>query len=225
MILKNCCLYKVQEAASTLIQRLGHKGDLQQAEIFAQLILESLKDPGHGLDQNSDAVAIGYFDLAHAICKQEVDLVKAKALARGSLRIRTLLYNNDVPQLYVAYSADLLAGIIKAKGKLGLETRELLEHSLVINIIEFGPDGANNAVCTFNLGYLYYELASKERNTEKRKTLFRSAESNFQQAVRINSKTPGAIYDSRNLQVKSYLSIISREFQKAQINIPLIIKV
>jgi tetratricopeptide (TPR) repeat protein len=42
---------KVQDAASTLIECLSYKGDFDHAETFAQMTLDSLKDPGNGLDQ------------------------------------------------------------------------------------------------------------------------------------------------------------------------------
>jgi tetratricopeptide (TPR) repeat protein len=54
---------EVQDAASTLIECLVFKGDFDKAETFAQMTLDSLKDPGNGLDQQSEAVAAGYYDL------------------------------------------------------------------------------------------------------------------------------------------------------------------
>jgi ABC-type cobalt transport system substrate-binding protein len=42
---------KVQEAASGLIECLLFKRDFGHAETFAQMTLDSLKDPGNGLDQ------------------------------------------------------------------------------------------------------------------------------------------------------------------------------
>jgi hypothetical protein len=78
---------KVQEAASTLIRYLIHKGDLGPAETFAQMTLDSLKDPMNELDQQSEAVAQGYHDYATVINKLNGDLDKAEKLARESLRI------------------------------------------------------------------------------------------------------------------------------------------
>jgi hypothetical protein len=40
-----------------LIECLILNSDFDHAETFAQLTLESLKDPGNGLDQQSEAVA------------------------------------------------------------------------------------------------------------------------------------------------------------------------
>jgi hypothetical protein len=53
---------KVQKAASALIECLTDKGDLCNAELFAQMTLDSLKDPQNGLDQQSEAVANCYND-------------------------------------------------------------------------------------------------------------------------------------------------------------------
>jgi hypothetical protein len=52
---------KVQEAASMLIECLIYKGDLDHAETFARMTLDSLMDPGNGLDQQSEAVVNGYY--------------------------------------------------------------------------------------------------------------------------------------------------------------------
>jgi hypothetical protein len=45
----------VQKAASMVIECFMFKGDFDHAEIFAQMTLDSLKDPGNGLDQQSEA--------------------------------------------------------------------------------------------------------------------------------------------------------------------------
>jgi hypothetical protein len=58
---------EVQNAASALIECLTCKGDFDRAETFAQMTLDSLKDPGNGLDQQSEAVAKGYYDLGNVI--------------------------------------------------------------------------------------------------------------------------------------------------------------
>jgi hypothetical protein len=47
---------KVQLAANALIECLRFKGDLEPAETFAQMTLDSLKDPKNGLDQQSEEV-------------------------------------------------------------------------------------------------------------------------------------------------------------------------
>jgi hypothetical protein len=58
------------------------------------MILDSLKDPGNGLDQQSEAVANGYYDLGNVIYHQNGDYLKAEKLVRESLRIRSALYNS-----------------------------------------------------------------------------------------------------------------------------------
>jgi hypothetical protein len=103
---------KVQGAASTLIECLIFKGDFKHAETFAQMTLDSLKDSGNGLGQQSEAVAKGYYDLGYVIDQQEGDYVKAEMLSRESLRIRSRLYNND--HFDVGISASLLANILQS---------------------------------------------------------------------------------------------------------------
>jgi hypothetical protein len=68
-------------------------GNFDHAEIFAQMTLDSLKDLGNGLDQQSEAVAKGYYDLGNVINQQKGDYVKAGKLVRESLRIRSRLYD------------------------------------------------------------------------------------------------------------------------------------
>jgi tetratricopeptide (TPR) repeat protein len=85
----------VQEAAGTLIECLIHTGDLFNAERFAQATLDSLKDPGNGLDQEIDEVAYGYCILAKVIHQKKGDFVRAEMLVRESLRIRSQLYCHD----------------------------------------------------------------------------------------------------------------------------------
>jgi hypothetical protein len=119
-----------------LIERLMHKGDLNalyDAESFAQVTLDNLKDPAKGLNQESRGVADGYYDLGTAInqCKIvkygdqgnmtnqiEVDLGKAEMLARESLRIRSLLDRNNH---YVGTTCALLANILLIQGNLSTE--------------------------------------------------------------------------------------------------------
>jgi hypothetical protein len=66
---------KVQNAAGDLIECLTRKGDFDKAELFAQMTLDSLKDPKNGLDQQSEAVARGYCDLASVMDDQRGDYV------------------------------------------------------------------------------------------------------------------------------------------------------
>lgn len=120
---------KVQEAAGMLIRCLINTNDLYNAERYAEATLDSLKDPANGMDQESEIVATGYYNLADVIAKQKGDFVKGKMLERESLRIRTQLYSNEDIS-----SIRLLASILFLQGKLGDETKELYERLLAIII-------------------------------------------------------------------------------------------
>jgi hypothetical protein len=104
---------KVQSAASTLIECLTLKGDLCKAELFAQMTLDSLRDPKNGLDQQSEAVAKGYYDLASVIEEQRGDMVKAEKLVRESIRIRVLVNSDD---LFLKQSISLLTSVLRIQG-------------------------------------------------------------------------------------------------------------
>jgi hypothetical protein len=149
---------KVQNAASTLIECLTRKGDLCKAELFAQMTLDSLKDPQNGLDQQSEAVAKGYYDLANVITEQRGDLMKAEKLVRESIRIRVLINNNSP---FVGNTAGRLASILMMQGKLGSETKELFEQSIANTIRNYGLDGIHAATDHSNFSIFYGELADK----------------------------------------------------------------
>jgi hypothetical protein len=83
---------KTQEAASILIQLLIKKGDFYNAERFAVITYGNLRDKKNGIDQDSEMVAAGAFNLAGVIYQQQGNLVKAEELAREALRIRELVY-------------------------------------------------------------------------------------------------------------------------------------
>jgi hypothetical protein len=119
-----------------------HKGDLYDAERFAQVTLESLKDPTNGIDQEIEAVALGYYNLGSVISELNVDLMRADMLARESLCIRALLDGNNHHR--VGLSINLLAGILRKEGNLGnFFLKESFERWLFINIKNEGPDGIN----------------------------------------------------------------------------------
>jgi hypothetical protein len=150
---------KVQSAASTLIECLTRKGDLCKVELFAQMTLDSLKDPKNGLDQQSEAVAKDFYDLASVIIEQRVDFVKAEKLVRDSLRIRIPINSNSV---LVGNAIGLLAAILRMQDKLGSETKELFEQSLANSIRNYGPDGTNTAIDHINIGIYYCEVAKSQ---------------------------------------------------------------
>jgi tetratricopeptide (TPR) repeat protein len=155
---------KVQKAASTLIECLIFKGDFERAETFAQMTLDSLKDPGNGLNQQSEEVAKGYYDLGYAINRTKRDYVEAETLLRESLRIRSRLH--DSHHELVGISIGLLARNLESQGNLGGETKDLHERSLVINMRNCGSEGVNTAVSNFSLGYFYHLRAQESQTVE-----------------------------------------------------------
>jgi hypothetical protein len=93
------CVYpQVQEAAGMLIGSLIHKGDLSNAERFAQQTYENLRDRKNGIDQEGEVVAKGSYNLANVSYQQDggglLKALKAEGLARESLRIRSLIHGN-----------------------------------------------------------------------------------------------------------------------------------
>jgi tetratricopeptide (TPR) repeat protein len=203
---------EVQKAANSLIECLICKGEFEHAETFAQLTLESLKDPGNGLDQQSEAVARGYYDLGHVILQQKGDLVKAEKLVRESLRIRTRLYGGDCYQ--VGMSTNLLASILQVQGKLGIETKELYERCLSINIKNFGSEGINTAASNNNLGTFYHQQAEKSQSAGTRKEHLSLSVFKFNEALRIYTKIFGPDHPD-TVQASSYLSIVTHKLSEA----------
>jgi tetratricopeptide (TPR) repeat protein len=149
---------KVQEAATALIGCLIHKGELDKAELYAQMTLDSLKDPRNGLDQQSEEASHGYYSLGLVINQQKGDLEKAERLTRESLRIRLEIGDKD--HHHVGESMSLLANILQAQGNLGDETKKLFERSLAIEFRNSGPDGINTAISHSALGS-YYRMVYK----------------------------------------------------------------
>jgi tetratricopeptide (TPR) repeat protein len=203
---------EVQKAASSLIECLICKGDFEHAETFAQLTLESLKDPGNGLDQESEAVAMGYCDLGRVVYQQKGDLVKAEKLVRESLRIRSRLYGGDHAD--VGMSSSFLANVLQAQGKLGIETKELHERSLAINIKNHGPEGINTAASNGNLGTFYHRQTEASQSTGTRKERLSLSVSKFNEALRICTKIFGPDHPS-TVKASSQLSIVTHKLSEA----------
>jgi tetratricopeptide (TPR) repeat protein len=163
---------EVQTAAGTLIECLIHTNDLEKAETFAQLTLDSLRDPANGVDQNSEAVAKGYYSLAKVINAADGDYVKAEKLAREAYRIHVQLFGKD--HHYVGFDASLLANVLVAQGKLTDEAKELFERYIAICIRNEGVDGINTAIGNNNLGKFHlgsgckHLMDSKKRNEQLR---------------------------------------------------------
>jgi ATP/maltotriose-dependent transcriptional regulator MalT len=79
---------QVQEAAAILIHLSIAKGDYYNAGQFAEVTYSNLRDRKNGIDQESDDVATGAYNLANVIARQDDgDVTKAEGLARESLRI------------------------------------------------------------------------------------------------------------------------------------------
>jgi hypothetical protein len=191
---------KVQKAAGMLIQCLMHKGDLYDAERFAEATLDSLKDPANRLDQESEEVAEGYHNLANVINTQDGDFVKAEMLARESLRIRTRLYSND--HINVGLVSSLLANILMSQDNMGDETMELLECSLANQTKHYGPDGTNVVISNFNLGTFYHRLADKQQIARRKIECLCLSISKFEEVVRIHTK----IFGPDNPQTRKFSS-------------------
>jgi tetratricopeptide (TPR) repeat protein len=203
---------KVQQAAGRLIDCLIHNGDLYNAERFAEATLDSLKDPANRLDQESEAVAKGYYNLASVVTKQEGDLVKAEMLARGSLRIRTRIHGND--HVNVGISCDLLGRILMSQGNIGNETMELFERALANDTKCFGPNGTNSAIHNLLLGTYYHQLANKQQEIQRNIEYLRLSKSKFEEAVRIYAKVFG-LDNPQTIEASSQLFIISHELSEA----------
>jgi tetratricopeptide (TPR) repeat protein len=194
---------EVQKAASMLIECLICKGDFVHAETFAQMTLDSLKDPGNGLDQESEAVANGYYDLGLVINQQKGDYVKAEKLVRESLRIRSRLH--DAHHQHLGVSVSLLASILLSQGNLGSETQELYERALVIDLKNFGSEGVNTAISTFNE---FYSLRAEESQTAERHLLL--SESMYKESLRICTKIYGPDHPD-TVKTSSRLYFTSRQ--------------
>jgi hypothetical protein len=203
---------KVQFAAGTLIECLVLKGDLYDAERFAEATLDSLKDPANGFDQESEAVAKGYFNLASVISEQEGDLAKAEMLVRESLRIRTRVYGND--HRNVGHCCNLLARILLSQGNLGNETTELFERALAIITMNYGPNGSNTAASNLNLGAFYHKLAKTRQETQRKIEYLLLSKSKYVESVRVWTKIYGPDHP-QTIMASSQLSKILRELSEA----------
>jgi hypothetical protein len=85
---------QVQEAAGLLIQCLMETGNFFDAERYAEVTYSNLRDRKNGINQESEEVAQGAYNLADIIQRQGEDFKKAERLAREALRIRTRLFGS-----------------------------------------------------------------------------------------------------------------------------------
>jgi tetratricopeptide (TPR) repeat protein len=202
---------QVQEAAGILIEVLIAKGDLFDAERYAQVTYGNLRDKKNGIDQESEAVAEGAFNLANVIYRQKGDLIKAEELARESLRIRTLIYDSN--DNTVDLSCGLLASILSVQGKLGDETRGLYERSLALSIRNEGPDGLDVATGNYNVGKFYEKLAIKQSTVDATQMYLLLAKSHFTDAQRILLKIHGPTHPN-TVDASSRLTDILRQLSQ-----------
>jgi hypothetical protein len=153
-------------------------------------------------------LAMGADNFANVIFKQNGDLMKAEELARESYRIRTLIHDQNL-----GLSCNLLAGILKAQGKFGDETRGLYEHYLAISIRKVGPDGYNTAVGYFNIGSFYHQVASIQLTDDSKRMQLLLAKSYYDEAHRICSKIHGHTHPS-TVDAACRLTTVSRELSQ-----------
>jgi tetratricopeptide (TPR) repeat protein len=194
--------HQVQEAANLLIDCLLKNRNFYDAERYAEVTYGNLKDLKNGMDQQSEAIALGAYSFADAISRKGGDLVKAERLAREALSIRSRLYSSDSYQL--APSCTLLAQILQKQDKLGAETKELLERALAINIRHQGPDGCNTAVVNILLGLFHRRHAKVNTEVALQKLFLRQAKAHFEEAVRIQTK----IYSPTHPHVEQAVSLL-----------------
>jgi tetratricopeptide (TPR) repeat protein len=202
---------QVQEAAGVLINILIRKGDLFDAERYAQVTYGNLRDKKNGIDQESEEVAQGAYHLADVIYRQKGDLMKAEELARESLRITSLI--NDSNHLGVGSTCTLLANVLRGQDQLGHETRGLHERYLAIFIRNEGPDGSNTAAGNYNLGRYYHQLADKQTTVALMQKQLLLAKVYFEESHRINSIIYGHTYP-KTVDAASKLAAISSELSR-----------
>jgi hypothetical protein len=200
--------FQVQEAAGVLIDILISKGDLYDAERYAQVTYGNLRDKKNGIDQEGEEMAKGAYNLANVIHEQKGDLIKAEELARESLRIRILVYGNNHNN--VSVNCNLLAAILRAQGKLGDETWGLYKRSLAISIRNQGPDGVNTSGGNFNIGTFYHQVAYIQPTVDSKQKQLLLAKSHFVEALRIRSKIDGPTHPS-TVNVSFCLNIVLRD--------------
>jgi hypothetical protein len=178
---------QVQKAAGMLISSLIKQGDLFNAERFAEQTYANLRDIKNGMDQEGEEVAEGAYNLADVIFRQDDgDLIKCEKLARESLRIKTQLHGSNDHR--IGRFCTLLGRILQNKSNLGDETKELLERSLAISVVNEGLDGTNTAAGNINIGRFHYNLAMIQSIMSIKRTQLLLAKSCAEEAIRIETK-------------------------------------
>jgi tetratricopeptide (TPR) repeat protein len=202
---------EVQTAAGNLIECLIHKGDMYDAERFAQMTLDSLRDPGNGLDQESEEIAHGYYNLGKVIMGQDENLIRAENLTREAYRIRIQLYGID--HQFVGLTGDQIANILVRQGKLGDEILILHERSLACTERNEGPNGIRSAEIHAYLGNFHFLLSREQPSVTTKKEQICLAKSHYEVAVQIFTKIHGSAnpcYVERLSDIKSIEAILNR---------------
>jgi hypothetical protein len=207
----DCVHPQVQEAAGILINILIEKGDLFDAERYAQVTYSNLRDKKNGIDQESEEVAKGAYNLSIVIHRQNGDLKKAEELARESLRIGTLIYGGN--HTNVGLSCDLLANILREQMKLGDETKVLYARYIAISIRNDGSDGANTATGNFNIANFYRVLALIQPTVDSKQAKLILAKSHFVESLRIYTKIYGSTHP-KSLDAASALAIVLSDISR-----------
>jgi tetratricopeptide (TPR) repeat protein len=202
---------QVQEAAGVLINCLIHEGNLETAETYAQQTYDNLRDKKNGLNQESEDVAGGAHNLAHVLYQKSGDMIKAEKIAREVMRIRGQLHKHD--HYLLGDSGILLARILESQGKLGNETRELYERSLVIFVRHGGVDGLNTATGNTSIGDFYQQRAIESKTPASRKIELLKAQGYYKEALRIYNKIYGP-HNSYTTETVSALRAIAFELSR-----------
>jgi hypothetical protein len=203
---------QVQEAAVRLIECLLGKGDLLNADRFAEQTYANLRDIKNGIDQEGEIAANVAHNWADVIYQQEDgDLIKAEGLAREAIRIRDKLFAARDGE--VSSSRLLLAKILERQGKFGDETKELFERSLAIYTRKEGPDAGNTAATNSAIGRFYYQFAMRQSIVHKKRTQLLLAKLYLDEAVRIESKIHSPTHPNR-VAAASLLSAVLIELSR-----------
>lgn len=163
-------------------------GNLFDAERYASITYQNLKDKKNGMDQNGAAVAQGAHNLANVIYQQHQkrtnfeELAKAEELAREAVRIRSLIHDSEHEIL--GDSCNLLAHILQSQGKVD-EPRELFERYIAISIRNEGADGNSVGVGNTHIGRFYFFLSLLRANADRKKDYLLKAKVYFQEGFRI----------------------------------------
>jgi tetratricopeptide (TPR) repeat protein len=198
---------RVQEAAGILIANLSHQGDIYNAERYADITLSNLEDPLNKINQESEEVAFGAYNLSDVLWKQGTDLVKAEKLSRQSLRIREKL-EGDLGR-NVGMNCNLLANILRKQGNHGDEVKDLLNRSLAIDIRNDGPDGVNTAVGHYNLAGFHVDLATHVPCTViVRRNELTIAKASYEEALRIQSKVFGPSHPTTKRYIDKIADVV-----------------